>query len=303
MVFYPGLAQDGEMRPGIGGERVAGFLGGLLAKAGVFQGAAHQDPAVPARDQIAVLVQDDAFEGLRGCAKQDHLPQYRLDGRAGHIGLQQFAGPGAGADDDSGGRESPAGRLHALDTAVADQELRHGDLLVDPYRGFDGAPAGLDQARIAHLRHLRQPDCVVELGFQGRFAVADGLGAEGLQLLRGMFPPHQRGLRVAGVEYQQAVDVVLGVDTALVQEALCQAGVGLLAPAGKTGNAVRVTPGVEGGDNTASRPGGFTSGPALLEECDGVPLRGQLPGGEHADEAAADNDKIRHMMIYVPLRM
>jgi hypothetical protein len=63
---------------------------------------------------------------------------------------------------------------------------------------------------------------------------------------------------------------------------------------GESGNGVIKTPGIEGGDDTASGPGGFPAGLVLFNQGDSHPCGMQLICREHADYATTYYQALCH---------
>ena len=155
----------------------------------------------------------------------------------------------------------------------------------------------LDEFRVPDLHDVRQPEAAVDSGVHLRLDAVDLAGIrEYLHWNRPCPGPAFSIMLILEPRVQQAAGQKLAVDAAFLLQLLRERRVDGFADFSQLVYRCAVTPRVQRRDYAAARPGGLSAERAALDHEHIDTSSVQLARGEHADNAAADDDHFRHVI-------
>jgi hypothetical protein len=225
-----------ELGCGVGGRR--------LVEADLFDGAADDDDAVPARYQIMSVVDQHAPEHAGLALVPQHLPAHRMHRQLSAPRPQQDVAPRAGAENDGIRMRGALLRLDARDATPLQVEAAHLGLLLQLDAELAHAcHERLRETVVADLRDVGKEERLRPLRAGGRLGRDDLLAVEHFDGASRRAAPGERLLDRSRSKQKDAALDPFAVDARLFVQLGDERGVARAAPVGHDGDGVRRLPG------------------------------------------------------------
>ncbi|MNO98954.1 hypothetical protein D3C76_907150 [compost metagenome] len=198
----------------------------------MFQGTADQNVPVAARNRVAPLGQDHAWQKVFGALVQNHLALDRLNRQFQAQWAQQVTAPGAGGQHHVIGRYVTSNGLHAPDAFAVTQKASHFAVLPerDVGHGLQRCLEGLDQPRVAYIGHIGHVDGPAETRAQHRHRVVGCRHIHRFERPAFAGCPIQGLLLIFKVEPVKAGGMHFRVQPSSTEQALAQLWIKVLGP-------------------------------------------------------------------------